>query len=57
MNGFAAVIEEVVMAWFLVKVAVQEEEEPAATAADDILGTSKRERESGKERIQLCTNR
>lgn len=49
MNGFAAVIEEVVMAWFLVKVAVQEEEEPAATTADDILGTSKSEREWQRE--------
>lgn len=56
MNGFAAAIEDVAMAWFLVKVAVQEEEEPATTA-DDILVTCKfhcvclRERESieGKE--------
>jgi hypothetical protein len=37
-NGFACVIEEVLMELFLVKVAVQEEEEPAATTAEDIFG-------------------
>lgn len=36
-NGFACVIEEVLMELFLVKVAVQEEEEPAATTAEDIF--------------------
>lgn len=36
-NGFAGVVEEVLMELFLVKVAVQEEEEPATTA-DDIFG-------------------
>lgn len=54
MNGFAAAVEEAVMAWFLVKVAVQEEEEPATTA-DDILGTREREREA--KRGQKGTNR
>lgn len=39
MNGFTGVIEEVVMAWFLGKAAVQAEE--PATAADDIFGDSK----------------
>lgn len=36
-NGFAGVVEEVLTEQFLVKVAVQEEEEPATTA-DDIFG-------------------
>ena len=36
-NGFAGVVEEVLMELFLVKVALQEEEEPATTA-DDIFG-------------------
>ena len=36
-NGFAGVVEEVLMELFLVKVAVKEEEEPATTA-DDIFG-------------------
>lgn len=36
-NGFAGVVEEVLMEQFLVKVAVQEEEEPATTD-DDIFG-------------------
>jgi hypothetical protein len=44
MNGFAAAVEEAVMAWFLVTVAVQEEDEPATTA-NDMLGTPERERE------------
>jgi hypothetical protein len=53
MNGFAAAVEEAVMAWFLVTVAVQEEDEPATTA-NDMLGTPEREREreKSKERIE-----